>query len=202
MAGWPGDWGDRRQHVGCRVTLNPIKHIDPFDTNPDSAAVRVRRLPLIGWAKPTPVTTRNFKHIKRDDILTTLAGPASNLPTAIVALVILIVLKHFDPAPVWAIVTGAVSPGTMNGSPVLFPVALLLYYAVLLNLMLMAFNLIPLPPLDGSHIVRHMLPYNWLRVYDSIGMIGLVVIFVFGGRFIDGIVGPVLSVFNHILLSM
>jgi Zn-dependent protease len=117
-------------------------------------------------------------------------------------LVILIVLKHFDPAPVWAIVTGAVSPGAMNGSPVLFPVALLLYYAVLLNLMLMAFNLIPLPPLDGSHIVRHMLPYNWLRVYDSIGMIGLVVIFVFGGRFIDGIVGPLLSVFNHILLSM
>jgi Zn-dependent protease len=194
--------GDPTARMLGRVTLNPIKHIDPFGTILIPLLCVYAGFPLIGWAKPTPVTTRNFKHIRRDDILTTLAGPASNLLTAIAALIILVVLKHFDPAPVWAIVTGAVSPGAMNGSPVLFPVALLLYYAVLLNLMLMAFNLIPLPPLDGSHIVRHMLPYNWLRVYDSIGMIGLVVIFFFGGRFIDGLVGPLLSLFNHILLSM
>lgn len=194
--------GDPTARMLGRVTLNPIKHIDPFGTILIPLLCVYAGFPLIGWAKPTPVTTRNFKHVKRDDILTTLAGPASNLLTAIVALVLLIVLKHLDPATVWAIVAGAVTPTAMNASPVLFPVTLLLYYGVLLNLILMAFNLIPLPPLDGSHVVRHMLPYKWLRAYDSIGIAGLILIFFFGGRFIDGLVAPLLNVFNHVLLTM
>jgi len=194
--------GDPTAQMLGRVTLNPIKHIDPFGTILIPLLCIYAGFPLIGWAKPTPVTTRNFKNFRRDDILTTLAGPASNLLTAMVALILLIILKHADPGAVWAIVTGMVTQSAMNASPVLFPVALLLYYGVLLNLMLMAFNLIPLPPLDGSHIVRHMLPYNWLRAYDSIGIAGLIIIFFFGGRFIDGIVSPLLAMFNHVLLSI
>ena len=194
--------GDPTAKMLGRVTLNPLRHIDPFGTILIPLLCVYAGFPLIGWAKPTPVTTRNFKNIRRDDILTTLAGPASNLLAAIVALVILLVLKAFDPVAVLSVAQGAISPEAMNGSPVLFPLTLLLYYAVLLNLMLMAFNLIPLPPLDGSHVLRHMLPYNWLRAYDSIGMIGLVLIFFFGGRFIGAIVSPMLGVFNHILLSM
>jgi Zn-dependent protease len=194
--------GDPTARMLGRVTLNPLRHIDPFGTILIPLLCVYAGFPLIGWAKPTPVTTRNFKHIKRDDILTTLAGPASNLLTAIAALIILLVVKVFDPATVRSVAMGAVSPIAMNASPVLFPLTLLLYYAVLLNLMLMAFNLIPLPPLDGSHVVRHMLPYNWLRAYDSIGMIGLILVFFFGGRFIYAVVGPFMAVFNHMLLSM
>lgn len=198
--------GDPTARMLGRVTLNPVKHIDPFGTLLIPLLCVYAGFPLIGWAKPTPVTTRNFKHIKRDDILTTLAGPASNLLMAIVALAILVMLKFFNAGTVLAAVMsaqmGGVSPAAMNGSPVLYPVTMLLYYAVLLNLMLMAFNLIPLPPLDGSHVVRHMLPYNWLRAYDSIGMIGLILVFFFGGRFIYGLVGPLMMVFNHVLLSM
>ena len=198
--------GDPTARMLGRVTLNPIKHIDPFGTVLVPLLCVYAGFPLIGWAKPTPVTTRNFKNIRRDDILTTLAGPASNLLTAIVALIILLVLKFVNATTVLSAVMaaqmGAVDPATINGSPVLFPLTLLLYYAVLLNLVLMAFNLIPLPPLDGSHVVRHLLPYNWLRVYDSIGMIGLVLVFFFGGRFIAMIVSPLLSVFNHLLLSL
>jgi Zn-dependent protease len=198
--------GDPTARMLGRVTLNPIKHIDPFGTVLVPLLCVYAGFPLIGWAKPTPVTTRNFKNIRRDDILTTLAGPASNLLTAIVSLIILLVLKFVNATTVLSAVMaaqmGAVDPATMNGSPVLFPLTLLLYYAVLLNLVLMAFNLIPLPPLDGSHVVRHLLPYNWLRVYDSIGMIGLVLVFFFGGRFIAMIVSPLLSVFNHLLLSL
>ena len=78
--------GDPTARMLGRVTLNPIKHIDPFGTILIPLLCVYAGFPLIGWAKPTPVTTRNFKHIKRDDILTTLAGPASNLLTAIVAL--------------------------------------------------------------------------------------------------------------------
>ncbi len=198
--------GDPTARMLGRVTLNPLKHIDPFGTVLIPLLCVYAGFPLIGWAKPTPVTTRNFKNIRRDDILTTLAGPASNLLTAIAALLILVVLKFINATTVLTAVmaaqVGMVDPTVMNGSPVLFPLTLLLYYAVLLNLVLMAFNLIPLPPLDGSHVVRHMLPYNWLRVYDSIGMIGLVLVFFFGGRFIGMIVSPMLAVFNHILLSL
>lgn len=194
--------GDPTARMLGRVTLNPIKHIDPFGTLLIPLLCVYAGFPLIGWAKPTPVTTRNFKNLRRDDILTTLAGPASNLLTAIVALILLLVLKHFDPVTVQSVVMGGISPDVMNAAPVLFPLTLLLYYGVLLNLVLMAFNLIPLPPLDGSHVVRHMLPYNWLRAYDSIGMVGLIVVFLFGGRFISMIVSPFLGVFNHILLRM
>ncbi len=198
--------GDPTARMLGRVTLNPIKHIDPFGTILIPLLCVYAGFPLIGWAKPTPVTTRNFKNIKRDDILTTLAGPASNLLTAIAATVILLVLKFINaPTVISAMMAaqmGMIDPNVMNASPILFPITMLLYYAVLLNLILMAFNLIPLPPLDGSHVVRHMLPYNWLRVYDSIGMIGLILIFFFGARFIGMIVSPMLSVFNHILLSM
>ncbi|MGH7068770.1 MAG: site-2 protease family protein [Acetobacteraceae bacterium] len=198
--------GDPTARMLGRVTLNPIRHIDPFGTILIPLLCLYAHFPLIGWAKPTPVTTRNFKRLKRDDILTTLAGPASNLLLAIAALIVLLFLKAFDPTTVLtAIVSaqmGVASQIAMNGSPVLFPVTMLLYYAVLLNLMLMAFNLIPLPPLDGSHVVRHMLPYNWLRAYDSIGIVGLILIFFFGGGFIYGIVRPFMMVFNHVLLNM
>ena len=194
--------GDPTARMLGRVTLNPIKHIDPFGTILIPLLCVYAGFPLIGWAKPTPVTTRNFKNLRRDDILTTLAGPASNLLTAIVAFVLLLILKHFDPVTVDSVVMGSINPDIMNASPVLFPLTLLLYFGVLLNLVLMAFNLIPLPPLDGSHVVRHMLPYNWLRAYDSIGMIGLIVVFLFGGRFISMIVSPFLGAFNHILLRM
>ncbi|MEO6966778.1 MAG: site-2 protease family protein [Acidobacteriaceae bacterium] len=198
--------GDPTAKMLGRVTLNPIKHIDPFGTILIPLLCVYAGFPLIGWAKPTPVTTRNFKNIKRDDILTTLAGPASNLLTAIAATIILLILKFVNPTTVvsamMAAQSGMIEPSIMNASPALFPLTMLLYYAVLINLILMAFNLIPLPPLDGSHVVRHMLPYNWLRVYDSIGIIGLILIFFFGARFIGMIVSPMLLIFNHILLSM
>ena len=77
-----------------RVTLNSLKHIDPWGSVVDAADLAVYLWRLIGWAKPCPVTLRNFKNIKRDDILTSLAGPASNLAMATIALVLLLVLKH------------------------------------------------------------------------------------------------------------
>jgi Zn-dependent protease len=198
--------GDPTAKMLGRVTLNPVRHIDIFGTLIIPLLCVFAGFPLVGWAKPTPVTTRNFKHLKRDDILTTLAGPASNLLTAIVALILLLVLRSFDPTTVLTAVVsaqmGIVGQVAMHASPILFPLTMLLYYAVFLNLLLMAFNLIPLPPLDGSHVVRHMLPYNWLRAYDSIGIFGLILIFFFGGRFIYGIVSPFMAAFNHVLLNM
>ena len=86
--------GDPTGKMLGRVTLNPLKHLDPLGSVFMPLLALVYHWPLIGWAKPTPVTPRNFKNYKRDDILVTLAGPASNLAMATVALMLLIIIKH------------------------------------------------------------------------------------------------------------
>lgn len=198
--------GDQTARMLGRVTLNPLRHIDPIGTVIVPALAVLSGWPLIGWAKPTPVTTRNFKHYVRDDILTTLAGPASNLLTAIVAMLLLLLLKTISAQTVLSAVAsvqmGVADVGVVNGSPIVFPLALLLYYAVFLDLLLLLFNLLPLPPLDGSHILRHMLPYNWLRVYDSLGIVSMLLIFFLGGRVIGVFLGPAIALFNHVLFVM
>jgi len=199
--------GDQTARMLGRVTLNPVKHIDPIGTILIPLAMLF--LPmyggfLIGWARPTPVNTRNFKRVTRDDILTTLAGPASNLMAALAATLALVVLIHATPTGALAVrelAMGAIDPGLMTSSPLIFPMAMIFYLGIWLNLILAVFNLLPLPPLDGSHIFRHMLPYNALRIYDSLGMIGLILMLLIGGRVVMFFVGPMLAVINAVLLS-
>jgi Zn-dependent protease len=198
--------GDQTARMLGRITLNPLPHIDMVGTILVPALSVFAGWPLIGWAKPTPVNTRNFKNFVRDDVMTTLAGPGSNLLMALAALVVLLVLKlvsaHTVVAAIVSVQMGVADAGVVNGSPVIFPLSLLLYYAVFLNLLLVAFNLLPLPPLDGSHLLRHMLPYNWLRIYDSLGIVSMILIFVFGGRLIGLFLNPAMALFNHILLTL
>ena len=85
--------GDPTARMLGRVTLNPLKHLDLFGSVLMPLIALVYHWPLIGWAKPTPVTARNFKNYKRDDILVTLAGPASNLLLATGALILLLLIK-------------------------------------------------------------------------------------------------------------
>jgi Zn-dependent protease len=80
--------------------------------------------------------------------------------------------------------------------------ALIFYLAILLNLVLAVFNLLPLPPLDGSHIFRHMLPYNALRIYDSLGMISLILMLLVGGPVVMFFVRPALALIDAVLLSL
>jgi Zn-dependent protease len=200
--------GDPTARMLGRVTLNPMKHIDLLGTIVIPLVMLF--LPgygqfLIGWAKPTPVTTRNFKNITRDDILTTLAGPGSNLLGAMASTIGLIVLAKVSTTGALAVhqlATGMIDPAVMAASPVIFPMAIILYLGLQLNLLLAVFNLLPLPPLDGSHIVRHMLPYNALRVYDSLGMIGLILILFFGAPVIMFFVRPALGFVNALLISI
>src|ERR1700744_6180467 len=90
--------GDPTARMLGRVTLNPLKHLDPVGSGLFPLISLVYGGFLVGGAKPTPVTARNFKNYKRDDILVTLAGPASNLLQATIALILLIVIKHILPA--------------------------------------------------------------------------------------------------------
>jgi Zn-dependent protease len=199
--------GDQTARMLGRVTLNPGKHIDILGTVVIPLVMLF--LPgygqfLIGWAKPTPVNTRNFKKITRDDILTTLAGPASNLLIALVCLILLIVLAKVSPAGdgvVHALAGGGIDPAMLSAGAV-FPLALLFYTGIWLNLMLTIFNLLPIPPLDGSHIFRHMLPYKALRVYDSLGMLSLILIIFVGGRIIGFFLSPALGFIDGLLLRL
>jgi Zn-dependent protease len=200
--------GDQTARMLGRVTLNPVKHIDILGTI--ILPLVMLFAPgfgqfLIGWAKPTPVNGRNFKHYKRDDMLVTLAGPGSNLLIALVSVVLLVVLAKAAPGGelvVHALAAGAWGQALAQGGAVV-PLGLLLYLSVWLNLMLTIFNLLPIPPLDGSHILRNLLPYNALKFYDSLGgWIGLALMIFVGAPVMEFFLSPLLAVVNMILLRV
>lgn len=172
--------GDQTAREMGRVSLNPMDHIDPIGTLLFPALIIFGPFIgfsffsgiLIGWAKPTPVLTRNFRKIVRDDNLTTLAGPASNLLLVLIAFLGLAVISVAVPdgrSLVRATFLSMFHGGLVLGVPSGLEAAVLLCsVAILVNLSLFFFNLLPIPPLDGSHILRNMLPYNAVQVYDRI----------------------------------
>ena len=197
--------GDPTAYMMGRVTLNPIKHIDPIGTILLPLIAAFTGFPLIGWAKPTPVNTRNFKKVIVDDILTTVAGPASNFLIAIASMFCFFLIARLVPGG-RDIISVAVNShfGQANAysvSSMLMPICVFLYWTLFLNLLLAVFNLIPIPPLDGSHVIRHFLPSSLLRAYDMIGMFSIVILMVVGGRILQFLLIPVLDVFHSILAT-
>ena len=203
--------GDQTARLQGRITLNPMHHVDPIGTLLFPALVIFGPFFgfnffsgfLIGWAKPTPVITRNFRRIVRDDNLVSLAGPASNLILVLAALALLIVMSVAMPngrAMVrisFAAAFGLVDAGTAQ------PLALLFTLAILINLSLFIFNLLPIPPLDGSRVVRNLLPYNAVVQYDRIGgwISYLLMIFV-GGFILRLLLWPALRLIYTALVSV
>jgi Zn-dependent protease len=159
--------GDPTAKMLGRISLNPIVHIDPFGTIIMPLLLIVLGFPPFGWAKPTPVDTRNFKNLMRDDILTAIAGPISNFLTAFLSVIALAIVAHGSAAGIGS---------NIHNVAVAEPLVKLFYDAMWINVILAVFNLIPLPPLDGSHVIRHFLSYNALRVYDRVGYGALIVV--------------------------
>ncbi len=191
--------GDQTARLQGRVTLNPMYHVDPVGTLIFPALAIFGPMIgfgmfgglLIGWAKPTPVITRNFRKIVRDDNLTTLAGPFSNALIVLVAFVVLAVISVAAPgghAMVLGTFQGGLSMAAPSGLQAFVLIAIL---AIEVNLSLFVFNLLPIPPLDGSRIVRNVLPYNAVQVYDRVPMWASYLLMIFLGRFIMGLfLGP------------
>lgn len=199
--------GDATAYMLGRVTLNPAKHIDPWGSVLMPAISFLFGGTLIGWGKPAPITLRNFRKMKRDDLLSTAAGLFSHLALAVVALVLLIVLKHLPGVGASAVISAMQMvnkiPVDMTELPRLFPIALLLYYCVVMNVLLFVFNLIPVPPLDGSRFIRYVLSYKVERMYDRIGMLGSFLIFFLASRIVFPIFyPPLITGFNILLLSL
>ena len=200
--------GDQTARMLGRVTLNPVKHLDPLGSVILPLVSAFAHFPLLGWAKPTPITTRNLKNVKRDEILIVLAGPASNVLLAVIALVLLLLIKHLVPGGTGAVLNAAffamrIEGATLQGQSAIYPISLLLYCSILINLLLAVFNLVPVPPLDGSRILRHYLPYRALQAYDSIGgFANLIILYVLMRSGVLNIFyAPAFSLFNRVLLS-
>jgi len=189
--------GDPTAKMMGRISLNPLVHIDLFGTILLPAMLILAGFPPFGYAKPTPVDNRNFRHLVRDDILTAVAGPVSNLLTAFLAVVGLAILLHGSGSPVAPI---------FRGTDVAAPLAKMLELAILINVILAVFNLIPLPPLDGSHVIRHFLTYETLKVYDRVGYFGLVIVMfvlpLVGCSVVDTLSAPFLIFFSSLLNTL
>jgi Zn-dependent protease len=186
--------GDPTAKMLGRVSLNPLVHIDLMGTIIMPLVLIVLGFPPFGWAKPTPVDPRNFRNKVRDDILTAVAGPVSNFLTAFVAVIVLAVIYHSS--------ASKLGPN-LGHMDVASPLITLFYLAMWINVVLAVFNLIPLPPLDGSHVIRHFLSYNALQVYDRIGYGGLIVVLfilpMLGISIVGALITPFMAFFQGLL---
>jgi Zn-dependent protease len=193
--------GDQTAREMGRVTLNPVAHVDPLGTlllpalmifGPFIGFTLFGGM-LIGWAKPTPVITRNFRKIVRDDNLTTLAGPASNLLIAFVAFLILAIIILFQ----------GQLPQQGSDLTDIQALVILCRLAIQVNLVLFFFNLLPIPPLDGSRLLRNMLPYNAVQRYDRIPIwVSYLLMIFLGPMILRLLLGPSLAVVNFALSHM
>jgi len=157
-----------------RISLNPLVHIDPIGTVVMPLLMFFTHAPLIGWAKPTPVNPGNFRKLARGQLLVSAAGPASNFILAALLTVL------------WVVVVR--TPLAQSR-----PVINILYQAVVINVILGAFNLIPVPPLDGSWIASWGLPRNIARYYDRIAEpYGMWILL---GLLVTGVLGLILAPF-------
>lgn len=171
MANWCGDPSAR---LLGRLTLDPRRHVDPFGTVLFPLIAMVTSMPfLFGWAKPVPFNPRNLGNMRRDPVLIALAGPASNL---LIALAVTFLLRIL-------VLAGAVGPAAGGAGEALVLICL---YMAMINLVLMLFNLIPVPPLDGHYVLRYFLPPKWEERFEQIGPFGIIIAIVLAGP----LVGP------------
>jgi len=175
-------------HMG-RITLNPIRHIDPVGTILLPLILVVMQAPPFGWAKPVPVNPLNLKDPRKDNVIISLAGPLSNISVAVVAFIILKLLMNLNPSLVY---------GRAGFSNLLSPIIQILYLTVVINIILAIFNMIPIPPLDGSGVVMGLISEEAAQKYEQIRPYGFFILIVL---IMTGFIGRILGVVLRIVDS-
>ena len=160
--------GDPTAYQLGRLTWNPAKHIDPFMTVllPALLWITSNGRFVFGGAKPVPVDPRNYKNYRRGDIIVSLAGVATNFVLAGICALLVVPLG----------LLGRAAPAAASSISIL---QLMMLIGVQFNLLLAVFNLLPIPPLDGSHVVKHLLPPALSFRYQQIGRYGLLILMLF-----------------------
>ena len=152
--------GDPTAYQLGRLTWNPLKHIDPFMTVLLPILTIWQGGFIFGGAKPIPVVPRNYRNFKRGDIIVSLAGIATNLALALIFTILI---------PLIGLLGKAIPAPTLS----LSILQVMFLFGVQVNLMLAFFNLLPIPPLDGSHVMKYLLPPAWSLRYQQFGMYGI-----------------------------
>lgn len=181
--------GDPTAKMMGRLSLNPIRHIDPVGTVilPLGLLLISGGTMMFGWAKPVPVDARNFKNLRRDEALVSFAGPGANLLMAIF----------------WAIFLGIGHNMQTSGETLANGLSAMAEYGVLINLFLMVLNLMPLPPLDGGHLVAAALPPRMAMNYNRIAPYGIPILVVLIATGILGkIVYPIVVAIASLLVKL
>lgn len=156
--------GDATAYSLGRLTWNPIPHVDLFMTILLPLLTYFTTGIAFGGAKPVPVIPRNYRNYKRGDIIVSLAGVTTNFFIAICCIPLIIIV-------------GLIGRNLPALTDTLAILQVMLRYGVLINLALAAFNLIPIPPLDGSHVFKYLLPPAWALNYQRLGARGLLILF-------------------------
>jgi Zn-dependent protease len=188
VANWLGD--DTAKRAG-RLTLNPLPHIDPIGSVILPLFLLISQSGfLFGWAKPVPVSFARLGKPKRDMVLVAAAGPLTNLALATVSAAIF----H-------AIRMRAGHESDVLFEYILYPVAMIAQRAVLMNVFLGIFNLVPIPPLDGGRVLTGLLPLDWARRFAKIEPFGFLILLLLLMSHTLGLIvrGPIQMVLNVLL---
>ena len=168
--------GDPTARMLGRITLNPVPHIDPVGTIILPLLLLLSQAGIIfGWAKPVPVNPLNYRNYRWGEFAVSAAGPVSNL---VLAAIFSIMLRM-----------GLANPGLMQ----------LAYFGVSINIFLALFNLVPIPPLDGSHILALFLPRELARLYDHLQPVGFILILIL---FYTGILGAIIMPLYRLIATI
>ena len=173
-------FGDPTAKMAGRLTLNPLSHLDPIGTI-------MLFVVHFGWAKPVPVDPRYFRNPKQDMLWVALAGPGANMVLALISGILLSMLGR----------------GSLFGSHNML--LIMLQYSLFINLALAVFNMLPIPPLDGSKVLRGLLPYQYQHIADQMEMygpwalMGLIMMGMMTGRSIFwSFIGPFVKFFSEL----